>query len=130
MATQATSLWGCSSMTWDLQYHHYVAIDDADACLGATTFQDGLSTLLNRSVILLDSFNPARQNLILHALRTTPGLSWTVVARQGIDFHDRTCRLQRLGQHAEVLLPCQTLTAPADGWSTGNLAPIHLKKND
>eukprot|EP00961_Rhodomonas_salina_P288807 3902916-Rhodomonas_salina.1 len=28
----------------------------------------------------------------------------------------------------EELLPGQTLAAPADGWATGNIAPIQLKK--
>eukprot|EP00961_Rhodomonas_salina_P298476 3938111-Rhodomonas_salina.2 len=128
LATEATTLWGCTGLTWDTQYSDFVSVSDLDVELGGTPFATGLQTGLHQSVILLDSFASAQQDQILDALTAQPGLRWVVVARQGSDFRLRTRKLQAVGMHVDEILPGQTLMAPSDGWSNGNIAPIQLKK--
>lgn len=115
LATEATSLWGCTGLTWDTQYRHYVSASEEDVGLGATQLQGALHSLLDLSVILLDAFDEVQQASILGALVDRPGVRCVVVARQGFGFGDLTKRLQQLGTHTEELLPGQTLAASADG---------------
>ena len=128
LATEATTLWGCTGLTWDTQYHDFVSPDDLDVALGGTSFADGLTSRLHRSVIILDSFTTDQQDRLLDALGAAPPQRWTIIARQGADYLARTQRLRTLGERVDEVLPGQTLAAPSDGWATGNITPIQLHK--
>ena len=61
IATGATTLWGCTPLTWDPQYPQYVSPDEQDAGLGARTITQELGRVGTDAVILLDAFSLEQQ---------------------------------------------------------------------
>ena len=120
VATGATTLWGCTGLTWDPQFPHYVSPHAEDKALGATDFETALLHVGRNSVILLDAFNAEQRRRILMQLSITRHTEWVVFSEKARIQSPSRSLLSKVGQEVETMVVGQLGAAQQAAWSTGD----------
>ena len=94
----ATQLWGCDSLTWDMQFDTYVSPHAEDVENGSAVLAAQLAHIADGSVILLDEFSDSQQSQILAALETATGKDWIVITSDTSRKSTQALHLARMGQ--------------------------------
>ena len=68
IATGATTWWGCSALTWDMQYRHFVSPKAEDVTLGAKPLGEAIHSVDQDTVICLDEFTEQQQKAMVAQL--------------------------------------------------------------
>ena len=138
VATQTTTFWGCTSITWDNQFPSFVSPDPHDRALGSLSFDDALVNIGNGDVIDLEAFTVDQQARILGALKQTPHRHYVILSRHHPSSSSQHRTLSALASPVEDLLPgqglCQGLSNPdstgpraePSDWTNGNLRSAGL----
>ena len=122
-----TTVWGCTAVTWDSQFTHFVSCESEDSSLGSDDFQEQLGAVSQNSLIFLDNFTETQQRSILTQLEAAPrSHKWMVISHAAARTCVRRNWLRKFAWQADTLLPGQRLLTSNGAWETGDISPAPL----